>query len=529
MAFLTPGSGGDSIEDIARERVERRLERSQRRRDISRFVDPQENRLLRETWVLGSLLLVLIGIAADEIVIALVGAAIFVAGWLARLWGRLSLRGVLVSQELSHTHAFVGESLDYRVRVENRKLLPLPWLQVRIRVPPVLRPTNRALLLVEGDSDAYLDRRTSLRWFERVTWTYHIPLVARGFHEFGGVRLRSGDLFGFFTRQSDEPGALRLWVYPETVPLEELGIPLHRPYGERSGGQPLYEDPTRLRSLRDYRAGDSLKRVDWKATARHRRLRSRVYDPSANPEVVLALNVTTVPEPFQGFIAEIFEQAISVAATVATGYADARIPFGLIANCSFPGRDSTIRVPTGRSDRQLLTVLEALAMADSFTLVAMDRLLDEETRRFPTGSTVVLITSLWSPRMAAAVLRARQRGHRVAVVYLGIQDPRQIDPAVPLHDIRAALDGIEFTRVGGKSLKRADIDWQPDRPAPDTTASPPPTGEPEPAPAVAPTAPSPATAAARATASSAPAAAAAPAGGGRWARPTEPKSPEAEP
>jgi uncharacterized protein (DUF58 family) len=453
-------SPGQNLEDISRERVARNVQRAKTKRDFSRFIQPQENRILRETWIIGSLLLVLIGVTSDEVVLSLIGAAVFVAGWLARGWGRLSLRNVELTQSLSQTHAFVGEQIDYLVRIENKKLLPLPWLHARQELPPVLEPSNRRLQGTDGENEAFLERRTSMRWYERLTWTYHIPLQARGFHKFGATRLRSGDLFGFFTRQRDEPASLRLWVYPETVPLEELGIPLYRPYGESSGGQPLFEDPSRLKGLRDYRAGDSLKRVDWKATARHQKLRSRIYDPSSNPQVVIALNVTTVPPPYRGTIAEIFEQAISVAATLATAYSEERLPFGLISNCSYPEEDSTIRVPPGRSDRQLFTVLEALAMAGSFTLVHMERLLEEETRHLPMGSTIVLVTGLVTPRLDGALNRVRQRGHRVAVVYLGIEDPPPTVGGVPVDDIRQALDGISFTRLGGQSMKRADIDYR---------------------------------------------------------------------
>ncbi len=237
-----------------------------------------------------------------------------------------------------------------------------------------------------------------------------------------------------------------------------MDIPLHHPYGETAGGQPLFEDPSRLKGLRDYRGGDPLKRVEWKATARHRKLQSRIYDPSSNPQIVIALNVTTVPEPYQGFIAEIYEQAISVAATLATVYANERLPFGLISNCSFPMEDSTIRVPAGRSDRQLLTVLEALAMVDSFTLVTMDRLVDEEARRLPLGSTIVLVTALTPPRLAEALRRVKQRGHQVAVIYLGIEDPPTEFGGALIQDVREALDGIAFTRVDGHSLKRKDLE-----------------------------------------------------------------------
>ena len=122
MAFFSRGSGGQDPDEQAEAKLEKRHKQREHRQALSRFVEPQENRALRESWVIASLLVIVIGIASDEVIVSLVGAAVFVAGWLARLWGRWSLRLVETSQELSQTHAFVGESIDWRVRIENRKL-----------------------------------------------------------------------------------------------------------------------------------------------------------------------------------------------------------------------------------------------------------------------------------------------------------------------------------------------------------------------------------------------------------------------
>ncbi|MEE9277401.1 MAG: DUF58 domain-containing protein, partial [Dehalococcoidia bacterium] len=439
----------------------------ERNRELARFVEPQQNRLLRELWVVASLLVVLIGVSAGEIVVALVGAAVFVAGWLARLWGRASLQRLQITQSLSNSHAFVGETVDYEFRIDNRKLLPLPWLELRTEMPEVLQPSNRELLLSGQPKLRWLERTTRARWYERITWTYPIPLTTRGFYKLGATRLRSGDLFGFFPRERQDRDELTLWVYPEVVPLQRLGIPIFRPHGESRGGNPLFEDPSRLQGLRDYRPGDPLKRIDWKATARRARLETRVYDPSSTPHIMLALNVATLPEAWQGYFGDVFERAVSVTASLATAYADDRFPFGLIANCTYPGRDATIRVAAGRAQGQTTRVLEALAMADVFTLVPIERLIDEEARRLPLGSTLVLVTALILPGVEDALDRLRRRGYGVAVVYVGPDDPPPTAGGAPLFDIRAQLDALQFRRVdSGYTWTRADTEFAPpDRPS----------------------------------------------------------------
>ena len=214
--------------------------------------------LLRDAWPVLSGLLVLIGVLADEFVVAIVGAAIFTAGWLARGWARYVLDRLTVAQALSVTHGFVGETALYEVEIANRKILPVPWLDLRTALPEDFDPADRTLEPSGTPGIAFLHRRTSVRWYERVRWTYRLPLRRRGFYRLGATQLRAGDLFGVFIRERQDPIDLRLWVYPPLFPLERLGLPMLRPFGAQRGGNPLFEDPTRLREIRAYRPGDAM-------------------------------------------------------------------------------------------------------------------------------------------------------------------------------------------------------------------------------------------------------------------------------
>ena len=432
----------------------------------------QQYRLLRSTWPVVATLVAIVGVAAGEIVVSLVGVAVLVAGGLARLAGWTVFVGLEVQHSLTQTHAFVGETIEYHVKITNRKVVPVPWLEVRSEVPEMLVPTNRALETSGIQKIALLKRTSGVRWYERVTWRYPIPLTTRGYFSFGSTRLRAGDLFGFFTGEQVQSGVISLWVYPEVVPLAELGLESVRPFGERRGIVPYAEDPTRLHGLRDYRAGDPLKRVDWKATARRRALQSRIYDPASQPQIMLALNVATMPHVSQGYVPEVFEQAVSVAASLAAAFSDARAPIGLIANCTYPGRNANLRVPPGRATGQLTRIFEALAMADLFAVSPIEQLLANEARQLPAGSTVVLVTALLSPPVEAALLRLSRRGHRAAVVYIGVDAPTPI-AGVPLHDIRHALADLKFRpSVGGHTWTRVRSDAVPPDPASPDPASP---------------------------------------------------------
>ncbi|PZC49725.1 MAG: Uncharacterized conserved protein, DUF58 family, contains vWF domain [Chloroflexi bacterium] len=424
--------------------AEERADRVARALDPGRFVQTRENRLLRESWIGLSLVTVFLGLAAGEIVIALVGSGIFVAGWLARLWGRLALSRLDVFQDLSIDHAFVGETIRYRMRISNRKLLPLPWLSLRTEVPEALEPIDRHLEPIGTPKMARLDRLTGLRWYERLTWEYTIPLKTRGYFTFGRTALRAGDLFGFFTRERIVPEAVSLWVYPQVLALETLGLPMLRPMGEERGVDPLFDDPSRLRGLREYQTGDPLRRVDWRATAKRQSLQTRTFDPASSRSVLLALNVATMPEAWQGFYGELFERAVAVCASLASSYAEVRFPFGLVANCTYPGRDGTIRMPLGRAQAQTIRALELLAMADVYAVATMERVLQDESQRLPRGSSVVLVTAVMTRPLVGTLLDLRRRGLGVSLVWVGRTPPLDLPPSITVHDLRSALADRRF-------------------------------------------------------------------------------------
>src|SRR6185437_14975079 len=81
-------------------------------------------------------------------------------------------------------------------------------------------------------------------------------------------------------------------VYPNFAALVELaGLSVE--LASRSVGARLQRrrgEGTEFQELRDYRVGDSLRKIDWKATARSSRLISREYRDERNQQVVLMLD-----------------------------------------------------------------------------------------------------------------------------------------------------------------------------------------------------------------------------------------------
>lgn len=403
--------------------------------------------IVTEVWIVAAVIFGWLGFATGSTALILIGAMVFGAGALARLWARLSLDRVTYTRRLSERRVFVGEEVAVDIDVANNKVVPVPWLEVRETLPRGM-PADVKTSIGGSAGTQYLTRSTSMAGNDQLRWPVHLKAVKRGYFRVGPTRLRSGDLFGFFEReeQTGRP-ADGIMVYPHTYDLAELGFDSMRPFGDLRGGNRIYEDPTRVVGLRDYAAGDTLRRIDWYATARVGRLQSRIYDPSRSQALVIALNIPTEPEVWRGPNPVLLERAVSIAASVARWSVENHFATGLVATGSFPDAPRTIRIGAGNRPDQLNAILEALAMVSSFTTIDMAAALEDPRHSLPSGSTIVLITALVTETTEAALRRLRASGHAIHVLKTDRRDwGRNLSP-IPVRQLAEVMEPLEAAAI----------------------------------------------------------------------------------
>lgn len=395
-------------------------------------------------WAILALLAVLfaLGVVLGNPAISFVAAMAAVALVLARIWDRYCLARVEYERVFGEDHAFIGETVDLTVRVANRKVLPLLWLETTDIFPLDLPLDGAKLEISPIIGTGALRHVLSLRWYERVSWRYTLRCSRRGLYRFGPVFLRSSDIFGLRTKELRIEGTQKLVVYPRVVPIANLGIPAHYPFGEGKTRHSIFEDPSRTVGVRDYRPEDSLRRVHWPATARRQALQVRVYEPATAPRLLIFLDIRTMPFSWMGQDTHKLEQVISLAASIAQDATDRRFAVGLYANGVYPDADQSVRIPPGRDPAQLPTILEALAKISPITTSSLADLLRAETGALPWGTSLVLIAALVSDDLRGAILRLKEAGHRLSLITLDEDAPAQVVPGVPVYRVRA--EAIDF-------------------------------------------------------------------------------------
>jgi uncharacterized protein (DUF58 family) len=399
--------------------------------------------LLSESWLTASLLLVVIGLTIESVPLLGLGALVLGAGGASRLWSRLSLEDVEYRRELSEHRAFVGERVSLTMHLKNDKVLPVPWLEVRERLPDDAPVIDGRTSPAGTPGFVYLTRTTALRSGDRLEWPIEMRTVTRGYQRMGPARLKSGDLFGLFEREEYHGGEDLLIVYPRTYPIGDLGLASSRPFGEHRGGSRIFPDPIRVVGVRDYIPGDPLKQIDWNATARAQRLQSRLYEPSREYALIVALDVMTLEHTWEGSDPVLLERAVVVAASIARDAFERKSAIGLISNGALPDADRPVRIGAGRRPDQLVRVLEALAGANPFAMHPLSAELERPGQALSLGATIVVVAALMPPDLSATLQRLTHEGHTVHVVKTSEQPWEQSLGTIPVTEVATRMEALE--------------------------------------------------------------------------------------
>jgi uncharacterized protein (DUF58 family) len=410
----------------------------------------------RRLWYALAVVLLILSLLLQQPLILLAGIFTLLVGIVPEIWFRRALRHLVLRQQLSERHLFFGETATLALTVENRKLLPVPWLEVESSISPPLsvvsgKDSRRQVI----HRDALVS--TWLLWsYQRVTRRYHLRCHARGFHRFGPIALSCSDPFGWLERELRADAYETLLVYPLIAPIEAL-LPAANPMGERVGPRQLLEDPLWFAGNREYQPGDDPRRIDWKATARVGELRSKIYESTVARRMLVLLDTWTYMADVNGIDFELQEFCISTAASLAIWGLEEGYMVGLLTNSSaieetgeavsqvntddivgtlaelqykkpntvisVPG----VSVPFAQDHEQYTEILTTLARLVPNYNTPIEHVIEQEEEMLQPGSTILLVSSLstLSETTIEQLLQLRARGNSVSLVLVGILLPGQ--------------------------------------------------------------------------------------------------------
>jgi uncharacterized protein (DUF58 family) len=290
------------------------------------------------------------------------------------------------------------DPVEVRIRVENRgATLTNLHLEDELvtSVESITGRTNEVLSLSAGGT-AELE---------------YVLKPERGVYSWASVRAFSGDPLGLFFQQSEIPAPGELLVRPSGMTIRPISIGL-RSTKLAAGSIPARRAGTGTDywGVREYTAGDSMRRLNWRLAARHpRKWYTNEFEAEEIADFGLILDTRRLSNASR-MDEVLFENAVSAAASLAemilkNGNRVSLLAFGRAMSSIFPGFGK----------QQLNRVLESLGRARLGEYVPFNYLKYFPVRLFPARAQVIIFSTL-DRRDLEGYARLRAYGYDVLLI-----------------------------------------------------------------------------------------------------------------
>jgi len=300
-----------------------------------------------------------------------------------------------------------GQTLNVEIEVEARGGTTRDW-----RVKPNSLSDGLELGFIHGAEIPPLKRGQSARVL--------LPIQAnrRGAYDLQGWRVETDFPFGLLVAARTFPGHSALLVHPTFTPLQRLELPSSRRY--QPGG--VASAAQRGESLeyignRDFREGDDLRHIDWRATARLQTPIVREYREEyfLRAAVVLDTFAEKDAQP------EYFERAISLCAAVSDFMAREDYLVDL-----FAAGPQIYHLTAGRNLAYLEQILDILACVETNSETPFENLEPEIEEHLAQITTIICVFLDWTETRRDFVERLALQGAAIKVL-LARDTPPSLD------------------------------------------------------------------------------------------------------
>ena len=310
-----------------------------------------------------------------------------------------------------------------------------------------------------SDGETYCRRSVPANGTTELAYTF---TPSRGVFRWETLRATGSDPFGLFEISMEVPAGGNLLVHP--IPLD-LKTQKLRPHTTIPTAGPILARKAGLGTdfwgIRDYRTGDSLRRINWRLTARHpSSFFTNEYEREeiADFGIIVDARARTNAEAMES---ELFEHTVSAAASVGktilrNGNRVSLLVFGKTILTAYPG--------SGKQQLDLL--LWTLARAKLRGNLSFANIKRFPPRLFPARSLLVVFSPV-SPRDIKAYARLRSFGYEVILLSPDLNtfghrfrsDSKRDDLAFRAARVERLLLLKKLAKLGVQV-----IDWQVDRP-----------------------------------------------------------------
>jgi uncharacterized protein (DUF58 family) len=299
---------------------------------------------------------------------------------------------VYIMRSFDSSGVFPGEKVVYELTIENRKFLPLTWVSIDEKLSVGLEFAINTKIQ-KLNEDLYLhNSMLSLLPYQKVVRRFDLKAVKRGYYQLKYMTMTSTNMLGTEEYSIDREECASISVYPNIKDLRGALIPANTTQGDFSVKRWIIEDPMVITGVRAYSGNDSLKSINWKATAKNQQLLVNKYDYTADKRIMIILNLERQEYSLNKEDIQTIEEAIEVCASIASMTHETGIPVGFATNSHMLGPMETSVLDPDTGDKHMTAILESLARVSYFKKFKSRELLKLLVASFSWGTEIIVVT-----------------------------------------------------------------------------------------------------------------------------------------
>ena len=244
-----------------------------------------------------------------------------------KVYKRLWSRDLTFRLDFDSPYTYAGEEAGFSEVIENRKKLPVPFLEIGFRI-------QKGILLPDAENvltSDYIYKRDlfSLSGMESISRHYTAQCHHRGCYSFSQMTMNCRSILFWQTYIRELECDQKLYVYPAKADISDILPTLESLFGEFESSRRYLDDPFAFSGIRPYTLSDPMKTINWKACAKTGELMVNTYTSVLSSRIMVCLDVS---DRFVIKKDELLEKCISIAASLCRRFIGQGMETGIFVN-----------------------------------------------------------------------------------------------------------------------------------------------------------------------------------------------------
>lgn len=302
------------------------------------------------------------------------------------------LGNLVYERHFSETGVYEGDEVEIVETVRNTKFFPLFGVDIESYFYNELE-----LEEYEGDGKdgmQYIISRFNLLPYMQIKRRHTVKCARRGHYSLhvASIYTKNGPL------TLEAPA--EIYVYPRLLPIDMNDLATGRLQGEFSSTRPLYTDPFSFSGIRDYRFGDQMSQINFKASAKYPEtslscspFKVNARDFCANRRMMIYMDIHI--ERDSGIDGEEYERlaeyGLSLCASMVNDAIFGGFSVGFAANCKTVDGEMSVRFPCESGRHHMTEILRQMACLRMSEGASFASVLDDAVSTRMSDTEVVVV------------------------------------------------------------------------------------------------------------------------------------------